>query len=79
MARDTGSGSGQQGRGVDGRLIVAAVIVIGLVIFIAQNTAETQLSFLFFDFRWPLWLVLTVFAVLAFVIGWLVGRRRTSR
>ena len=46
------------------------VLVVLLVIVIFQNTGDTKLQILFFDVTWPLWLLLTAFAALAFLAGW---------
>lgn len=66
-------------RFLTGRYLAAAVLVAGLAAFIAQNTASTDVTFLFFEFSAPLWVVLLVTAALALLIGELVGaliRRR---
>lgn len=62
-------------------MVVAGLIVIGMAIFVAQNTEDITFEFLWFNFTWPLWLVL----VIVFVLGALVGqaamwwRRRRRR
>jgi uncharacterized integral membrane protein len=58
------------------RMIVAGVLALLVVILIAQNTAETRVDILFVNVTWPLWLLLSVVALLSFVAGWFVGRRR---
>jgi len=65
-----------------GRL--TGVIVMGLLAFILQNTETVSFDWLFWSFEAPLWLVLLITAVLAFVIGqfalmWRRHRRRKAR
>lgn len=54
------------------------LIVVG-VLFVVQNTARTQFNFLWFEFDWPLWIMLVVFAAIGAVIAWAVGLRRRAR
>jgi uncharacterized integral membrane protein len=63
-------------RGPTPKTIVAGVLLVLLLIVILQNTADTRLHILFFHVTWPLWLLLAVFAVIAFVAGWFAGRTR---
>jgi uncharacterized integral membrane protein len=62
-------------------LALAGLIVVGVAIFVAQNTEDVEFEFLWFNFVWPLWLVL----VIVFVLGGLTGqgllwlRRRRNR
>ena len=45
-------------------------------LFVFQNTNEARFDFLWFNFTWPLWVMLVVFAVVgALVMRW-AGRRR---
>lgn len=76
----TQSGSG---RGT-GFLVLAGVLAAGLLAFIFQNTETVSFDWLFWSFEAPLWLVLLITAVLAFVIGqfalmWRRHRRRKAR
>ncbi|MEQ8840699.1 MAG: LapA family protein [Acidimicrobiales bacterium] len=63
-------------------VIGAAAIAIALIAFIGQNRTDTEVSWLFLDGTWPLWLVIVIAAVLGAVLsevlGWLIRRRRRS-
>jgi uncharacterized integral membrane protein len=80
------SGSGSQGeevviggKGVNARFVVGLAIVAGFLVFIFQNTADTQLRFLWLEFTMPIWgLALMLFAG-GFIVGWLVNVRRAKR
>lgn len=78
-----GTTSSGTGRGT-GLLIFAGVLAAGLLAFIVQNTESVSFDWLFWSFEAPLWLVLLITAVLAFVIGqlalmWRRHRRRKAR
>jgi uncharacterized integral membrane protein len=63
-------------------VIGAALVAIALIAFIGQNRADTEVSWLFLDGTWPLWLVIVIAAVLGAilseVLGWLIRRRRRN-
>lgn len=65
---------------VNGALIAAIVLVVALVVFVAQNTDDTKVTWLFFDATQPLWVVLAITAVVGLVlgevVGWLLRHRR---
>jgi len=52
-----------------------------LVIFMLQNTQDASVSFLFWDFTWPLWLLMLVSASLGAVVllGFGILRRHRRR
>ena len=55
-----------------------------LVIFMVQNTEDATLEFLFWDFTWPLWLVVLLSATIGALIWLGIGvirrhRRRAER
>jgi uncharacterized integral membrane protein len=80
VARDDDAAVQREGKShVDGRLVVGGIVLVLLVVFIAQNTYETPLNFLFFDFSAPLWLMLAITVVLSLGIGYLLGRRGRRR
>ncbi|MEE2034161.1 LapA family protein [Rhodococcus chondri] len=51
------------------RTIIAAVLVLLAVLFIAQNRNSTRIELFWFSVQAPLWFVL----VLIFVVGWVAG------
>ena len=51
------------------------LLVIVAIIFIATNTNTTKFTIGWVDIQAPLWLMLTVTALVGFVIGWFTGRR----
>jgi len=72
------------GKSNSGWLIGGGVLLALLLIFIFQNTADTEFKFLFWSFTLPLWLVLLITALVAFVIGqfalmWRRHKRRKAR
>ena len=75
---------GSQSKGNNGFLIGGGILLVLLLIFIFQNTAETTFKFLFWSFTFPLWLGLLITALVAFVIGqfalmWRRHKRRQAR
>jgi uncharacterized integral membrane protein len=73
-----------QTKGNSGWLIGGGVLLALLLVFIFQNTADTEFKFLFWSFTLPLWLVLLITALVAFVIGqfalmWRRHKRRKAR
>jgi uncharacterized integral membrane protein len=64
--------------------IIAGLIALALLAFVLQNTQPVKLSWLFWSFTWPLWLLLVVTIVLSLVAGqimlmWRRHRRRVAR
>lgn len=54
---------------VSTRMIVAGIVLIIAVIFIAQNTDEQTLEFLWFDVTMPLWVFMTIMLIGGALIG----------
>ncbi|TVR26351.1 MAG: LapA family protein [Ilumatobacter sp.] len=64
-----------------GGAIASGSGVAALLVFILQNTADVAVKFLFWDFTWPVWLLIIVSASLGAAI-WLglgIMRRRRRR
>ena len=64
---------------------IASLSGVGLlVVFMAQNTQDVTLEFLFWDFTWPLWLLTLVSALIGALVWFGLGvlrrhRRRVER
>lgn len=74
------------GGGQSSGILSAAAITGGsgfaaLLVFIVQNTADVSVTFLFWTFTWPVWLLIIVSAALGAVIWFTLGvlRRRRRR
>jgi uncharacterized integral membrane protein len=66
-------------RGIGGlsyRTIAGIAVAVLIVVFIALNRDETEISFIVFSTQTALWIALTVAAVGGFVAGFLIGRHR---
>jgi len=56
-----------------------ALIALIALLFVVQNTDSVPFSFLWFEFRWPLWIMLLVFTTIGALVALGVARRRRSR
>ena len=64
--------------------VLSGIMGIGLLAFIVQNTDDVTFDWLFWTFSAPLWLMLLITALVAFVIGqfalmWRRHKRRQAR
>jgi uncharacterized integral membrane protein len=66
-------------RALSGGAIASIGGVALLVVFALQNTEKVQVSFLFWDFSWPLWLVIVMSAVLGALVWLGLGVLRRHR
>ena len=70
-------------RQINARMVLGALAAVALIVFIAQNTGETRVNFLGWDWDLPLFLLLLITIVLSVVcteiVSWYMGRRRRSR
>ncbi len=70
-------------RQINARMVLGVLAAVALIVFIAQNTKETRVNFLGWDWDLPLFLLLLITIVLSVVcteiVGWYMGRRRRSR
>jgi uncharacterized integral membrane protein len=55
------------------RIVVAAVLFVLLVIFVAQNGQRVRVDLFFWHGRPPLWLALVITAVIGAIIGQIAG------
>ncbi len=56
-----------------------AIIGLAALLFVVQNTESVPFNFLWFEFRWPLWIMLVVFMAVGIVVFWGAARRRRTR
>ncbi|MCY3910519.1 MAG: lipopolysaccharide assembly protein LapA domain-containing protein [bacterium] len=70
-------------RQINARMVLGALAAVALIVFIAQNTKETRVNFLGWDWDLPLFLLLLITIVLSVVcteiVSWYMGRRRRNR
>jgi uncharacterized integral membrane protein len=74
----------RRGPRLGGGAIASLSGVAALVIFMIQNTSDVTVEFLFWDFTWPVWLLVLVAALLGALIWFGLGvlrrhRRRKAR
>lgn len=83
MSMDRSGGSDDRGDGLplSGGAIASLSGVGLLAIFMAQNTEDVTLSFLAWDFTWPLWFLTLLSAAIGAVVWFGLGvmRRRQRR
>jgi uncharacterized integral membrane protein len=63
------------GRRLQPRTVVAVVLILLAVAFVAQNRRETRIEFLWMDFEVGVWIGLVVTFLLGMAAGALVSRR----
>jgi uncharacterized integral membrane protein len=71
----------RNGIAFSGGAIASGSGVAALLVFILQNTADVAVTFLFWEFTWPVWLLIIVSAALGAAV-WLglgIMRRRRRR
>ncbi|MDW3217881.1 MAG: LapA family protein [Acidimicrobiales bacterium] len=82
MSEETVSEESSESTGL-ATVVSAAVVAIALIAFIVQNRSDTEVSWLFIDGTWPLWVVIVIAAVagavLSEVVGWMLRRRRRNK
>lgn len=73
--------SGDRPSPITPRRVIIALLVAAAVAFVVQNTNTIDVSWLFFGFSAPLWLLTVILLAVGFVVGWFVGRpsRRDRR
>ena len=62
-----------------GGVVVASIVAAALIVFVAQNNIDTEVTWLFFDASGSLWIVIIVAAVAGALLSELLGvlwRRR---
>jgi uncharacterized integral membrane protein len=76
---DTVTGARKRDRDVTPRVIVAALALLAAATFVLQNGNRVKTTFLFFDGRWPLWLVIVLSMLLGVLLGQAFGLLRRRR
>lgn len=61
------------------RFGVPVLVALVALLFVVQNTESVTFNFLWFEFRWPLWIMLVVFMALGAVVFYGAARRRRVR
>lgn len=80
----TTTDAARQRRRLSGGAIASLSGIGALLVFMIQNTEDATVDFLFWNFTWPLWLLILVAAVIGAFVWFGVGvlrrhRRRTGR
>jgi uncharacterized integral membrane protein len=74
----------QERRQLGGGAIASLAGVGALAVFMGQNTDDVRVKFLFWDFTWPVWLLVLVSALIGALVWFGLGvlrrhRRRVAR
>jgi uncharacterized integral membrane protein len=74
-------GARKGGRDVRARAVIGVVALVVAVIFIAQNSSQTETNFLFLHGSQPLWFMIVVCLLLGALLGQALGmlRRREKK
>lgn len=78
-AGSTGGSVEVGGTVVSIKLIVGALILVGVTFFVFQNQQVVPLRWLFFEFSMPLWALTLVLFGVGIVMGWALHVRRLRR
>ncbi len=62
MTRDESADPRSRFGGLSPRVVLGGLVVVAIVAFVAQNTDDTEVTWLFFEATQPLWVVLLVTA-----------------
>jgi uncharacterized integral membrane protein len=66
----------KKGGGLSGRAIGGIIIAVLVIVFIAINREEAEVSFLFFSVTMSLWIALAIAAAGGLIAGFLIGRKK---
>jgi uncharacterized integral membrane protein len=69
----------RQGLRLGGGAIASLAGGAALVIFMVQNTDDVTVKFLFWDFTWPVWLLILVAALIGALVWFGLGVLRRHR
>ena len=76
---ETVTGAQKRDRDVTPRVIVAVLALLAAAAFVLQNGNRVETTFLFFEGRQPLWLVIVLSILLGALLGQAVGLLRRRR
>ena len=76
---DAVPGQGNQGLRLGGGLIASLAGGALLVVFMIQNTEDVTVTFLFWEFSWPVWLMVLVAALIGAFVWFGLGVLRRHR
>ena len=79
MGSELPGGSSRLAGLVSPGLITGVLLAAALVGFVFQNTEDTQVKWLVFEFEQPLWVVLLITAMVTLVVTELLGAARRRR
>jgi uncharacterized integral membrane protein len=58
------------------RMIVGAILITLLVVVLVQNSSGVTLTFIAVNFQLPLFLVVLLFTLIGFALGWIFRVKR---
>ncbi len=61
------------------KLIIGALILVGVTFFVIQNTEDVALNWLFFGFVMPLWVLTLILFGSGILMGWALHVLRVKR
>ena len=73
------SSTERQGLRLGGGAIASLSGVAALVVFMVQNTNDVTVTFLFWEFTWPVWLLILVSAAIGALVWFGLGVLRRHR
>jgi uncharacterized integral membrane protein len=76
MSEYPGGSAPAKKSGISGRAIGGIIVAVMVVVFIAINRDQVEVSFVFFTTTLALWVALTIAAVGGLLAGFLMGRKR---
>lgn len=72
----SGAAPQKKAGGLSGRAIGGIIVAVLVIVFIAINREEAEVSFLFFSVTMSLWIALAIAAAGGLIAGFLIGRKK---